>query len=57
MLVFIVSHFSHLVPESVVFQNVWGVRKINTPHSLYVIATYNEYSGRPLLRTLTRACW
>jgi hypothetical protein len=28
-----------------------------TPHSLYVITTYDKYSGRTLLGTLTRACW
>jgi len=36
VILFIVSHFSHFVPKSVIFQNACGVRKIGSPHFLHV---------------------
>jgi hypothetical protein len=36
VIVFIVSHFSHFAPKSVIFQKAWGVRKFGSPHFLHV---------------------
>jgi hypothetical protein len=34
VIVFIVSHFSHVAPKSAIFQKAWGVRQFGSPHFL-----------------------
>jgi hypothetical protein len=37
-------HLGHLAPKSVIFQKGWGVRQINSLHSLHVVTTIKEIS-------------
>ena len=52
VIVFIVSHFSHLAPKSDIFQKACGVRKFGSPHFLHEYTDHKEniqkvlYQGR-----------
>jgi hypothetical protein len=39
VIVFIVSHLSHVAPKSAIFQKAWGVRQFGSPHFLHVYTT------------------
>ena len=46
VIVFVVSHFSHFAPKSVMFQKAWGVGKFGSMHFLHVIRTIERRSRK-----------
>jgi hypothetical protein len=52
VIVFVVSHFSHFAPKSVMFQKAWGVGKFGSPHFLHVIRTIKRSLWKWQARTI-----